>query len=200
VIAGVLAALAIGVNGGCSSHHSTVRPEAPGAAVTLYRISRAEALQLARNALSEMFPGRKITVIQGPPSGYATSYRMMLDTYSQQILAVPALGIDPSGVEVRGYYFEVSGSGTAVISGRVKNSELCDRVKEIGERSGRPTRVTAWRTDYGSEDVSQPAQPPVPEIRSPAAARLRELEQLRRDGLISEDEYRAKRAKILDEM
>jgi hypothetical protein len=198
-IAGALVALAISANVGCSSHYSTVREGASGP-VTLYRVSRAEALQFAHNALSVMFPGRKITEIQGPPSGYSTSYRMMLDTYSQQVVAVPATGIDPSGLEVRGYYFEVSGSGTAVISGRVKNSELFDRVKELAERSGRPTRVTAWRIDYRSEDVSQPPRPPVPENRSPAAARLRELEQLRRDGLISEDEYRTKRAKILDEM
>src|SRR5262245_34292680 len=64
---------------GCSLNYSTVEDTESGPA-TLYRISKGEALQLAHDALAEMFPGRDITDIKGPPSGYSTSYRMMLDT------------------------------------------------------------------------------------------------------------------------
>lgn len=193
----LLVAITLSASVGCSSHHSSLRQDSSGAA-TIYQLSGIEALQLAHNALSEMFPGRKITEIQGPPAGYVTSYRMMLDTYSQQVLAIAAIGIDGSGNEVRGYYFEVSGSGTAIVSGRIKNSDLFDRVRQLAEQSGRPTQVRTWRPDYS---VQKPPDLPRDRGLEPggsAASRLRELEHLRRDGLISEEEYRAKRAKIIE--
>jgi hypothetical protein len=192
-----LGAAALFVGAACSSHHSTLRKDSSGSEV-IYQISQAEALQLAHHALAEKFPGRKITEIKGPPAGYSTSYRMALDTYSQQVIAVPGIGLDSSGNERRGYYFEVSGSGTAVVSGRAKNAELFDRVRELAEQSGRPARVTNLRTDYRQGDKSDSPIIPAPEIRATATTRLRELEQLRREGLISESEYQVKRAKILE--
>jgi hypothetical protein len=186
-------AIAVGL-AACSSHHSTIREERSGAA-RLFILTRAEALQIAHNALSESFPGRKITTIEGPPPGYVTTYRIMLDTYSQQVLAVPAIGVDASGHEVRGYYFEVSGSGTAVISGRVKNNDLFERVEGLALRAGRATSVSSWRPDLDtrSSDASEPHP-------SGTADRLRELESLRKQGLISPREYETKRAQILDAM
>jgi hypothetical protein len=68
------------------------------------------------------------------------------------VLAVPATGTDSAGNEVRGYFFEVSGSGTAVISGRVKNSELFDRVTQLAEHAGQPIRVMTWRRDYRGQE------------------------------------------------
>jgi hypothetical protein len=74
---------------------------------------------MAHWAIASTFPNRKITVLDGPTRGYSTYFRIMLDTYSQQILIFPAIGIKQNGEEVKGYYFEVSGSGTTVI-GRQK--------------------------------------------------------------------------------
>lgn len=194
VLALVIAVAGNGVMA-CSSHYSTLKEGSSGG-TQIYGLNRAQALQVAHNALSESFPGRKITVIDGPPSGYVTSYRMMLDTYSQQVLALPAVGIDTSGTEVRGYYFEVSGSGTAIISGHVKNGELFDRVEELAKRTGRATTVTTWKPDLDADSGPEPATP----HGARAADRLRELDSLRDQGLISPDEYRNKRARILDEM
>ena len=47
---------------------------------------------------------------------------------------------------------------------------------------------------------SAPQPPPVPEPQVETRARLTNLEKLRRDGLISEDEYEAKRSRIIDEI
>ncbi len=52
-------------------------------------------------------------------------------------------------------------------------------------------------------DAPKPATPPtlplgaIPETDAPVKARLETLEQLRRDGLVSDDEYATKRAQIL---
>jgi len=55
-------------------------------------------------------------------------------------------------------------------------------------RHGVPTEQFDFRADTG------PARPPAEDF----PARLREVEKLRQDGLISEEEYRRKRAEVLN--
>jgi len=45
----------------------------------------------------------------------------------------PAVGTDASGHEVRGYWFDVSGKGTAIIAGGAKNRALYHRLQEAAD-------------------------------------------------------------------
>ena len=65
--------------------------------------------------------------------GYWTTYRFGIDHYSQRVLVVPAVGTDASGHEVRGYWFDVSGKGTAIIAGGAKNRALYHRLQEAAD-------------------------------------------------------------------
>ena len=53
------------------------------------------------------------------------------------------------------------------------------------------------RSRRGVVDIAVESSPPAADQRPDFAGRLRELESLRKDGLVTDDEYRAKRAEIL---
>ena len=115
---------------------------------------------------------------------------------------IAAVGLDESGHEMRGYYFEVSGSGTAVHSGRAKNADLFRRVEEVARQVGDPVSVTSWKV-IAEQPVPAPVTVARPNPAAPQASpadRLRQVEQAWKEGLISKEEYEAKRAQILSEM
>ncbi|MBP1660353.1 MAG: hypothetical protein H6P95_1545, partial [Candidatus Aminicenantes bacterium] len=53
------------------------------------------------------------------------------------------------------------------------------------------------RSRRGVVEIEVEPAPPEPDQRPDFAGRLRQLESLRQDGLVTDDEYRAKRAEIL---
>jgi hypothetical protein len=131
---------------GCSTHFSTIQPEASTAQI-LCAIPEEQALQIAHGALVTTIPGYKIEIIDGPVRGYITTFQPFLDKYTQQVLVFPAEGLDALG-KIRGYYFDVSGSGTSGI-GYNKNVELFKKVTEAAKATGKGIVVTGVeRTGY----------------------------------------------------
>jgi hypothetical protein len=177
---------------GCATHYTTSKPS--GQVTPIYVMEDAQALALAHRALAEAFPSRKITSLEGPSWGFSTTYRILLDTYSQQVLVVPLEGTDPGGRRVRGFAFEVSGSGTAVISGSSKNRGLFKRIRRLADATGtrllvaNPTPV-AFRP---------PGSGPVHAEEADIEQRLRRLRSLRDQGLINSEQFEAKQKEILD--
>src|SRR5918996_1864019 len=105
-----LAILPLWIAAGCSTHFTTLKEEGSSTQV-IYVITEEQAFQIAHASIATTLPGRKIEVIDGPVRGYSTYFRFVLDTYTQQVLVHAAQGVDAFGKAVRGYYFEVSGSG-----------------------------------------------------------------------------------------
>jgi hypothetical protein len=166
----VLSLVAVTCALGCSTHYSTLKSDFPGQG-RIYRLSEPEALYVAHNALVELFPGRQITEIEGPTRGYHTYIRFVLDTHSQQVLAVPAVGLDAQGQEVHGYWFEVSGSGSAFIQGGYKNSQLFDRVTSIKQEQELKSLTREWT--YVERASAKPAADTHPAIHRTRRAPLR---------------------------
>jgi len=107
------------------------------------------AFRLAYEAIAETLPGRPISEVQGPIRGYSGLFTFALDDYTQLILVVPAAGKTESGEGVRGYYFEVSGSGTSILQGRLKNIALFDAIREKAAAAGSLISVkSVAKTDY----------------------------------------------------
>lgn len=132
---------------GCSTHFSTLQPEGSTAQI-LYAIPEEQAFQIAHGTLVTTIPGYKIEIIDGPVRGYITTFQPFLDKYTQQVLVFPAEGLDALGKKIRGYYFEVSGSGTSGI-GYYKNVELFKKVTEAAKATGKGIAVTGLeRTGY----------------------------------------------------
>jgi hypothetical protein len=123
----ILIALFAFVLVGCSTQFSTLRPEGSTSQV-IYAISEEQAFQIGFASLASILPGYEITDIDGPIKGYSAVFRFVLDTYTQQVMVIPATGKDATGKFVRGYYFDVSGRGSSILQGRAKNVELYEFV------------------------------------------------------------------------
>lgn len=75
--------------GACSTHFDTSQQEGVDGR-TIYQLNQEQAFAIAYNAIATVLPGRKISEIDGPVKGYRTWFRFVLDTYTQQVLVVPA--------------------------------------------------------------------------------------------------------------
>lgn len=138
---------------GCSSHNTTLRRES-GNEQIIYRISEEQAFATAVDAFAEILPRQSLFDITGPRRGYQSTWRFGLDTYSQKVLVIPAVGTDASGHDVRGYWFEVSGAGSSG-SGYRKNIDLHRRIQEALNATGTATIVTNVREGrYDSDGLA----------------------------------------------
>ena len=195
------------IAGGCSTHFSTLKPEG-SLSQTIYTITEDQAFHIAHAALVTKLPGRKIEVIDGPVRGYSTYFRFVLDTYTQQVLVFAAQGLDPSSKVVRGYYFEVSGSGSAIVQGRAKNVELFERVTEAAKATGKGTLVagvervaytnTNWRLNQSSTPTG--VNPPRSNTREDVLNSIERLKGLRDRDVITEQEFETKKKELLERL
>tara|TARA_R110002094_G_scaffold200476_1_gene172160 strand:+ start:2065 stop:2580 length:516 start_codon:yes stop_codon:yes gene_type:complete len=162
---------------------------------TIFAIDDDLAFRLAFEAVSETLPGRKIDQVEGAVRGYHTTFRFALDTYSQQVLVFPVLGRTSSGDEVRGCYYEVSGSGSSFVQGRAKNVELFECLIGKARLVGNPVivdEITA--TTYQPRNLGASTQ------SGGLAKRLTQLKQLLDQGLITQQDYDTKKAELLRDM
>lgn len=196
--------LLISVLAGCSTHFTTLQGENKKYSV-IHQLPEEQAFQMAYWAITSSFPDRKITdVNEGSIMGYSTYTRSsLLETYSQQVLVFPAIGTTKKGDEIKGYYFEISGSGTSDI-GQQKNVKMYEKLNKALADTGTGAVVTNVRASKyesgkhlsidGNQRHSQEANP-----RSPADV-LRELSQLHKDGIVSDAEFEVKKKELLQRM
>ena len=123
-----------------------------------------------------------------------------MDTYSQQVLVFSAIGTKQNGEEVKGYYFEVSGSGTTII-GRQKNVELFEKLNKALADIGKGVVVINIKLSKYEADMKIPSggehnQPQKTDKKSPSEL-LRELKQLHEEGIISDEEFETKKKELL---
>ena len=194
---------------GCATSATTlVRPELGGAQV-IYRISEEKAFTTALEAYAVLLPKQSVDdIVEGTRRGYSADQRWGIDYWTHRVLVVPALGIDSSGQEVRGYWYDISGSGTLIPVGEARTKFLRLILSWL-EATGTATTVTnvregTYETDgraylglkRDARDImrARPATPASP------ADRLSELQQMRDRGLITEKEYEEKRRQILDRL
>ncbi|MGK0352910.1 MAG: hypothetical protein ACJAYX_003599 [Planctomycetota bacterium] len=188
----LLLLLASALLSGCSTHFTTLR-DGDASEATIFAIDDEHAFRLAFEAIAETLPGRGITEVKGPVRGYFTTFRFVLDTYSQQVLVFPVMGRREGGEEVRGVYYEVSGSGSSVVQGRAKNVALFELLNQKARATGNPVVVKeVAAASYQNPDQAVPS--------GDLAKKLTELKALRDQGLITEQDYEAKKADLLKRM
>jgi hypothetical protein len=198
--------------GACSTHHSALQaPE--GEQVLVTSKDEAAVFSAAYDALAEAAPDTPIVDLDGPIRGFAVERVHIIDRYTTVVRIFPASGQTSSGQTIVGYYPEVSGHGTLFdgpsFDSRVYESVL-SRMGKIGEqvkvtRLGRTNYLTErdrWRLnsspslrDGGTIKIegSNPSKPSVTE-------RLKELDHLKAQGLISSEEYSERRKAILNDL
>jgi hypothetical protein len=156
----------------------------------VYELTDQEAMQIAHGAIVRSFPGRKIETIDGPTRGYSTYTRVVLDTFTQQIIVNSVIGTKADGRTVDGYTFEISGYGTSG-SGAFQNTAFFNTLKSDLSRTGRGV-------DVASIQARRIASMPVTATASDdPIERLRRLSELHQQGAITNREYEEKRAELL---
>ncbi|MFC7553479.1 SHOCT domain-containing protein [Pseudoroseomonas wenyumeiae] len=180
---------------GCSRHYTTAVDQTTGKQ-RIYAVTDSEADALAQGAILSSFPGRKVETISGPVRGYSTYTRMMLDTFTQQVIIKPVTGLRADGASVDGSVFEVSGSGTAVISGGIQNSNFADSLQRALDGTGKAVEVISTQP----RGLTQ--TPPMQAVSggTDVAQQLRTLKDLSDQGLISPGEYDQKRRELLNRL
>lgn len=190
---------------GCSTHFSTLRSDSSSAKI-VYVIPEEQAFQIAFSALTSTLPGREITDIDGPVKGYSTDFRFLLDTYSQQVMVIPVLGKDAEGKAVRGYYFEVSGSGSSVVQGRAKNVQLFEAVSSAAKATEKAVVVSSvatapylgsrWKQNELKHEKTQSADKS--ETKDDTLNQIERLKQLYDRGVITEGDFERKKKELLE--
>jgi hypothetical protein len=176
---------------GCSRSYSTAVDPQTGRQ-RIYAMEQTEALALAHGAIVRSFPGRRIETIDGPVRGYSTYTRMMLDTFTQQIVVRPVSGRTAQGEVVNGYTFEISGSGTSG-SGAWRNDAFFEALQRDLAASGRGVEVTGMSPRIEAAAPAASARPPA----SDPIDQLRRLRELRDQGTITGQEYERTRSELL---
>jgi hypothetical protein len=197
----ILAALLLSFLSGCATHFSTLNAEnSPNQ--FLLTVPEEQAFQIAFSSLSQVLPGYEITDIDGPIKGYSANFRFVLDTYSQQVMVIPASGKTADGNSVRGYYFEVSGTGSSG-QGRAKNVLLFETVSASAKATGKYVPVSnVNRESYVGADwrQGQAGRGSFPAARAEGADALTQIErlqQLRDRGAITDEEFQIKKKELL---
>lgn len=205
LVAAMLMAL---VAAGCTASTTLARRD-QGEGHVIYRVSEEKAFTIALDAYAVLLPKQSVDDVVGPRRGYTANRRFALHWYSHQILVIPAVGTDASGSEVHGYWFDISGSGSMPIRDSIKSKEFLKRILEALDATGTATVVTnlregryetdgrAYRTEGrdGRDVRTRPRSSGTGD-----ADRLSELKTMRDKGLITGEEYEAKRRQILDRM
>ena len=182
---------------GCSTKFSTLKTDE---GTIIYKLDEKEAFKIAHRTMLNVFPGRKLTVIDGAAKGFKTYTRFLLDTYSQQVLIFAANGKDQSGNKVQGYYFEVSGSGSSVLQGRAKNVELFETLSKNLQN----TKTRVFVTNMQSQSYKTKIKETVSTNSSSGSTlvfdKLERLKKLYDKGIITKDEFNSKKTKLMKDI
>jgi len=202
------ALIALATTGCATSATTLVRPDSGGAQV-IYRISEETAFTTALKAYATLLPKQSVDdVIDGTRRGYSADQRWGLDYWTHRVLVIPAIGTDSSGKDVQGYWYDISGRGTLIPIGkeRTKFLRLILSWLDATETAVTVTNIrdgqyeTDGRAYLGLKRDARDIAPTGPASPRTEADRLSELKTMRERGLITEEEYQAKRRQILDRM
>ncbi len=192
----ILSALMVIALAGCASYSGSTLNSEGSKSTVIYELSQEEAFAIARRvADAAHFPGERVDEMNGQFRGYTLTYLSWdaVDTYSCDLAIVPATGITDDGRKVNGFYFEISGAGTAIVYGKIKNDQLFQDLKKALNATGKATPIKSMSiAAYEDSTTSNSAED--------AANSLRELKKLYDEKIIDQDEYENKKAEILQRM
>jgi len=130
---------------GCASSGTTLVRADQGEAHVIYRISEEQAFTTALEGYAVLYPKQSVDdIVDGTRRGYNADERSWMDWWSHRLLVIPAVGIDASRNEVRGYWYDYSGSGTLMPTTK-RRTGLLERIRARLDATGTATVVTNLR-------------------------------------------------------
>lgn len=192
---------------GCVTHSMT--PEYPNAPQAIYRVAEREAFITILDIYAVELPKQRVDdVVEGGKRGYSADARFGPDWTTHRVLVIPVKGTDQRGQEVSGYRYDIRSSGSRGIENPIRHK----RIREMIQKALAKTEVVVTNVQSGEYETDGKAylglKRDARDIKvqglqpsgSGAADRLGELKAMRDRGLITEEEYQAKRRQILDRM
>jgi hypothetical protein len=197
----VLAALVVLATSACTERYHSAHPPDSGPAYLLFApLPTAKAV--TTEALARSFTGEPVREItDGHRTGFSWSHMPFLDRTNYELFFDPYSGTGPDGSTMNGYAIEVTTRGTQAA---VVSRWVMPLIREIGdvcaERQVTFVAVTSPqpRIEMASPSVTTAAAAIEPAAPATPAQRLSTLDQLHAQGLITDDEYTAKRKAIID--
>lgn len=127
----IIVALMIASILGCSTKYSSLDEKNNDGRKIAYIATKQDLMNDAELGMIRAFPGRTLTKIDGEKAfGFSTWTRVLLDTFSQQIVFFQVKGINDAGEEVDAYAFEISGSGTSG-TGAMRNKKFAKEIRAL---------------------------------------------------------------------
>ena len=128
----------------CSSAATTLNQPQRGGQV-IYRISEEQAFTIALDAYAALYPKQSVDdIVDGKRRGYNADERAWTDWWSHRLLVIPAVGIDSTGSEVRGYWYAYSGGGSMAPTEK-RTTGLIELIRTRLEGTGTATVVSNVR-------------------------------------------------------
>lgn len=183
--------------------HST--GDEPNARQVIYRVLEETAFTTALEAYAYLYPKQNVDdIVEGGRRGSNAHQRTAMDWWAHRLLMVPAVATDTGGNEIRGYWYSYSGGGTLAPTSKRTTGLLQFIRTRLDSTAVVVTNVRdgAYETDGRAYlGLKRDAHDSIPDLRrAPAQSnsdRLNELKTMRERGLITEEEYQAKRQQIL---
>jgi len=119
----------------CSGTISSLDEKGPGAG-HMYEISDVLAKRLMLSAMKAEFSKGTIKELTDSRLGYHSTVDWGGDTDKIELVAIPAIGTNKAGAEVKGYIFSAKHSGTAPASGSPTIDRLIAHVISDAEKLG----------------------------------------------------------------
>jgi hypothetical protein len=183
----------------------------------IYQISEREAFITILDIYAIELPSQSVDdVVKGHYRGYNATARFAMDWTDHQVLVIPAKGTDKDGRAVRGYWYDIHSSGSRIFENPLRHNRIRQMIHEtlqktaIGVTNLQDGEYETDGKEYlglkrDARDIKLGIRPPgTPNVDRPAGPsnvdRLNELKTMRDKGLITEEEYQAKRRQILDRM
>jgi hypothetical protein len=182
-------------------------------------MDETEMFNLVYSSIQEVFPQEKISVITVPTRGYITKFLappLHVDWFTQKVLVHRASGISQAGNKVYGYWIEVSGSGSSFLQGQLKNKEVFNTIlshlegsatKYVVSNISKSPYVVPQENFYvrgsdtlegeGIRVIIKSKQDNTHDSKG-TSEQLRELHQLKVDGILNDQEYESAKKKILN--
>jgi len=142
---------------GCAESTSTATappPDAPSISMAIpsegriIQIDEMQLYELVSSSFQQVIPEAKVSVITFPERGYTAKWLappFYLDWYYFTVKMLRAEGRDSSGKKVSGFIVDVSGRGSALLSGRSKRKQLSDLIGSALYEYGTPVMATGLK-------------------------------------------------------
>jgi hypothetical protein len=202
--------------GACTTHQSP-RQNITGEKFLFVTDDESEVFRIVFDVMTAAKPDLPVYDLDGPIRGYGITWTVWLDRYDTFVRVYRAKGTNRAGSEKSGYYVEVSGGGTLILRGPALDKQIYEEINAAFEqkflkelvlnlnRAEYLTQRDRWRLndkpslrDGGSLKL---------ELNNnglsknkPPAERLKEIEELRSRGVISEEEYSKVRENVLKDL